>query len=70
MLDGLWALINGNGGNGGNPNRVYFTAGINDENDGLFGSLQIPEPGELPLFGGGLATLGLLRWRRKAQIRP
>jgi len=23
--DGLWALINGNGGNGGDPNTVYFT---------------------------------------------
>ena len=70
VIDGLWALINGNGGSGGNPNRVYFTAGINNENDGLFGSLQIPEPGSLPLFGAGLAALGLLRWRRKAAIGP
>lgn len=37
--DGLWALINGNGGNGGDPNKVYFTAGLNGEADGLFGSL-------------------------------
>src|SRR5205814_6082354 len=34
VIDGLWALINGNGGNGGDPNLVYFTAGINDENNG------------------------------------
>ena len=37
--DGLWALINGNGGNGGEPNTVYFTAGLADETHGLFGSL-------------------------------
>jgi uncharacterized protein (TIGR03118 family) len=69
VLDGLWALINGNGGNGGNggnPNRVYFAAGINDEQDGLFGSLQIPEPGTLALFGTGLAALCVLRRRKKA----
>jgi len=65
MIDGLWALINGNGGNGGNPNRVYFTAGINGEADGLFGSLQVPEPGSLPLLGAGLAAFGFLRWRKR-----
>jgi uncharacterized protein (TIGR03118 family) len=68
MIDGLWALINGNGGNGGNPNRVYFTAVINGEADGLFGSLTLPEPGSLPLLGAGLAALGFLRWRQKAAI--
>ncbi len=67
MIDGLWALINGNGGNGGLANRVYFTAGINDEQDGLFGSLQVPEPGTLALLGSGLAALAFLR-RRKAAI--
>jgi uncharacterized protein (TIGR03118 family) len=37
--DFLWALINGNGGTGGDANTVYFTAGIGDEQHGLFGSL-------------------------------
>ncbi|MHB1423689.1 MAG: TIGR03118 family protein [Gemmataceae bacterium] len=37
---GLWTLTFGNGGNGGNPNTLYFTAGINGEKDGLFGSIQ------------------------------
>lgn len=68
MIDGLWALINGNGGSGGDPNRVYFTAGINGEADGLFGSLTVPEPGSLPLLSAGLAALGFLRWRKRVKI--
>jgi len=40
MNDGLWALQFGNGGLGGNANVLYFTAGLNDESDGLFGDLQ------------------------------
>jgi uncharacterized protein (TIGR03118 family) len=39
VIDGLWALQVGNGANGGLANTVYFTAGPNDEKDGLFGSL-------------------------------
>jgi uncharacterized protein (TIGR03118 family) len=39
VIDGLWTLRVGNGGNGGNTNTVYFTAGPNGEADGLFGSL-------------------------------
>jgi uncharacterized protein (TIGR03118 family) len=42
-IDGLWALTFGNGGAGGAKNTLYFSAGINDENDGLFGSLS-PAP--------------------------
>ena len=43
VIDGLWGLRVGNGGNGGDPHKVYFTAGPNDEADGLFGSLA-PNP--------------------------
>jgi len=39
QINGLWALKVGNGGNGGDADKVYFTAGIFDESHGLFGSL-------------------------------
>jgi uncharacterized protein (TIGR03118 family) len=44
-IDGLWALRVGNGGNGGNTNTVYFTAGLDHEMHGLFGSLTTAAPG-------------------------
>lgn len=66
---GLWGLTFGNGGSGGDPNKLYFTSGINDENNGLFGSLQaVPEPGAVATFVlGSFSTVGfLLRRRRKS----
>jgi len=38
-IPGLWGLRFGNGGVGASPNTLYFAAGINDEKDGLFGSI-------------------------------
>jgi uncharacterized protein (TIGR03118 family) len=46
QIDGLWALKVGNGGNGGAANTVYFTAGLDHEMHGLFGSLRTPLPGD------------------------
>jgi uncharacterized protein (TIGR03118 family) len=43
VIDGLWTLKVGNGSNGGDSDKVYFTAGPNGEQDGLFGSLA-PSP--------------------------
>jgi uncharacterized protein (TIGR03118 family) len=40
VISGLWALAFGNGGKAGSPSNLYFTAGINGQADGLFGSLQ------------------------------
>jgi uncharacterized protein (TIGR03118 family) len=40
LIDGLWALLVGNGKAGGDANTIYFTAGPNGETDGLFGSLS------------------------------
>jgi uncharacterized protein (TIGR03118 family) len=46
-IDGLWALGFGAGNaNSGLYNTLYFTAGPNDEHDGLFGTL-VPIPSEL-----------------------
>jgi uncharacterized protein (TIGR03118 family) len=64
-IDGLWDLGFGNGGNGGPTNRLFFTAGLNDEQDGLFGALSVPEPFTLSIFGAGLAGAAFLRRRRK-----
>jgi uncharacterized protein (TIGR03118 family) len=38
-VEGLWGIAFGNGANGGDTHTLYFTAGINDETHGLFGSL-------------------------------
>jgi uncharacterized protein (TIGR03118 family) len=45
VVDGLWALRFGNGGSGGDANKLYFTAGIQDEQHGLFGSLESADTG-------------------------
>jgi uncharacterized protein (TIGR03118 family) len=38
-IDGLWALRFGNGGNAGSQTTLFFTAGIDDEEHGLFGKI-------------------------------
>jgi len=38
-IDELWALTFGNGGAGGDPTTLYFTAGTAEEEHGLFGSI-------------------------------
>jgi uncharacterized protein (TIGR03118 family) len=40
QIPGLWALIPGNGGTGGDTNALYFSAGGASQNHGLLGSLQ------------------------------
>lgn len=39
VIDGLWALSFGNGGTAGPTNTLFFTAGIDEEQHGLFGSI-------------------------------
>jgi len=42
-IEGLWALRFGNGAGAGPVDTLYFTAGIEDEAHGLFGTLT-PSP--------------------------
>ncbi len=66
--NGLWGLKFGNGGNGGNPNSLYLTAGLNDEADGLFARVDpTPEPSTFSLIGASL--LLLIYAARKASAR-
>jgi uncharacterized protein (TIGR03118 family) len=63
---GLWALGFGNGTTG-LADTPYFTSGVNDQKDGLFGSISItsvPEPSTLTLLSFGFA--GLLLFGRTA----
>ena len=46
----LWAITPGNGGKGGSPDTLYFTAGVKDEAQGLFGSLTPNVVGHHSLF--------------------
>jgi uncharacterized protein (TIGR03118 family) len=43
-ISGLWGLKFGTGGRGGDPNTLYFNAGIGGYQHGLFGALQVIEP--------------------------
>lgn len=38
-INSIWSLTFGNNGAAGPSTTLFFTAGINDENDGLFGTL-------------------------------
>jgi len=72
-IDGLWGLKFGTGtANGGPAKTLFFTAGPNDEANGLFGAITVnaPEPGSLPLAAtGALTLLGVLRARRRRHGR-
>ena len=63
----LWALAIRAAGSNFDVNGIYFTAGINGQNDGLYGVIDVaPEPGTftLLLVGSGIAGLAFLRRRR------
>ena len=63
VIDGLWGLAFGNGGNAGPTGTLYFTAGPGDESHGLFGKLTpAPEPATWLLTG--LSLLGVCVYSR------
>jgi len=50
----LWTLTPGNGGQGGSTGEIYFTAGVKDEAQGLFGSLSaVPGTDRFMITGTG-----------------
>jgi uncharacterized protein (TIGR03118 family) len=62
-IDGLWALQFGNGAAAGPTSTLFFTAGPDDESNGLFGTLvTAPEPATWLVALTGL--LPLIRRRR------
>jgi uncharacterized protein (TIGR03118 family) len=65
---GLWAIGFRAPGGTFDPNALYFNAGINNETEGLFGTItaatSVPEPATLSLVALGLAAS--LRSRRKS----
>jgi uncharacterized protein (TIGR03118 family) len=64
--DGLWAIAFGNNSSTSNPNALYFTAGLDDEEHGLFGTITAtPEPGSLVLLATGLGAMLVGVGRRK-----
>lgn len=56
-IDGLWAIKFGNGGQAGDPNVLYFTAGPSNEAHGLFGSLA--PAGYLRITSSTISPAGL-----------
>jgi uncharacterized protein (TIGR03118 family) len=56
-VGGLWALRFGGGGQGGDPNTLFFTAGINRGADGLLGTFQVASPAQADTFGDDNAFL-------------
>jgi uncharacterized protein (TIGR03118 family) len=68
--DFLWALEFRTGGaQNTDPDTLYFTAGINNQQDGLFGEIATPEPVmAIPVFLG-LAGLALFKLRRRQTLR-
>ena len=63
----LWALETRTGGANDNTNALYFTAGINNQQDGLFGEITATTPEPATIFGTatGLLAIALSRVRRR-----
>lgn len=68
--DFLWALESRTTGPDVDPNAVYFSAGIHNQADGLFGKIDpVPEPAPIIETALGLMTLALVKLRRRQWTR-
>jgi uncharacterized protein (TIGR03118 family) len=59
----LWALDTRTGGANVNTDALYFTAGINNQADGLFGEITATTPEPATIFGTATGLIALLLWR-------
>ncbi len=69
-IDGIWGLTFGNGWSLGDADSLYFTAGPDEERDGILGRLNVaaapvPEAGSWAMMLCGLGFVGLVAVRRK-----
>ncbi|MEW6120434.1 MAG: TIGR03118 family protein [Pseudomonadota bacterium] len=70
-IDGIWGLTFGNGWSLGDETSLYFTAGPDEERDGILGRLDVaaapvPEPETWAMLLAGLGLVGFMA-RRKAR---
>ena len=64
----LWALEFRTGGKNVNTDALYFTAGYNNQLDGLFGEITpAPEPGTITLLLAAMGSLGGLHRLRRGK---
>lgn len=68
--DNLWALETRTGGNNVNPDALYFTAGLNNGTDGLFGEIVLatPEPSTMFETAAALLLTALFGIRRRRSL--
>lgn len=69
VLDGLWAPNFGNGASSGPTNVLYFTAGPDDEQHGLLGSIAVV-PLPAAAWSGLVLSAGLLAVRVVRRRQP
>ena len=77
VIEGLWGLRFGNGGNGGAPDSLFFAAGIpgtgDIEDHGLFGTIRVqgvPEPNSLMLLLCGCGIIAVACHRTRGSKMP